>query len=250
MGNSYFAFKQFTIQQDKSAMKVTTDACLFGAWVAAKAKDANTEINNLLDIGAGTGLLSLMLAQELVPLNGKVEIDAVELDKDAAEQTKENMAASGWNDNLFVMPGDAKYMAYTFAKEYDVIVSNPPFYEAELESGNLQINQARHSAGLLLNELLTIIKDLLQPNGRFYLLLPFKRYEEILQLVREFDLSITNLVLVRQSTKHGYFRVMLGGRKGISKNADPLEEEISIWNDKQQYTPEFVGLLKEYYLYL
>lgn len=250
MGSSYFAFKRFTIQQDKSAMKVTTDACLFGAWVAGKARHANKAINNVLDIGTGTGLLSLMLAQELVPLNSKVEIDAVELDKDAAEQAKNNMAASGWIDNLFVMPGDAKYMAYTFAKEYDVIVSNPPFYEAELESGNLRINQARHSAGLLLIELLTIIKDLLQADGRFYLLLPFKRYEEIIALIHESDLSITNLVLVRQSTKHGYFRVMLEGRKGTGGDADPLEEEISIWDAKQQYTPEFVGLLKEYYLHL
>jgi tRNA1Val (adenine37-N6)-methyltransferase len=250
MPNSFFAFKQFSIHQDRSAMKVTTDACLFGAWVANKTKNTSEEINDVLDIGTGTGLLSLMLAQVLVPKNNQISIDAVELDKDAAEQAKENMAASPWHKQLFVMPGDAKYMAYTFAKDYDVIISNPPFYETELESGNLQINQARHSAGLLLTELFTIIRDLLQPEGRFYLLLPYKRYEEVIELLREYDLTVSNLLLVKQSTKHGYFRMMLAGRKGTGGKGDPLTEEIAIWNDNQQYTPEFVALLKEFYLYL
>jgi tRNA1Val (adenine37-N6)-methyltransferase len=142
MANSFFQFKQFIIHQDRCAMKVTTDACLFGAWVAKEVGGQKSEVETILDIGTGTGLLSLMLAQKT-----NATIDSVEIDEAAAEQAQENANASLWKDRIFVMPGDAKDMAYTFCKNFDIIISNPPFYENELTSSDHQKNLAHHHRG-------------------------------------------------------------------------------------------------------
>eukprot|EP01136_Pigoraptor_vietnamica_P012822 Opistho-1_new@53158 len=117
MSNHYFQFKQFTIHQDKCAMKVSTDACIQGAWTPI----AN-DVVHVLDIGTGTGLLSLMLAQR----NSNIHIDAIELDADAARQAQENISASPWADRVDVMQGDVT--AYQFAKQYDMVICNPPFF--------------------------------------------------------------------------------------------------------------------------
>src|SRR5258707_322585 len=104
MSNSYFQFKKFIIHQDKCAMKVTTDACLFGAWVATKIKKEKAGSKNLLDIGTGTGLLSLMIAQEDIQLS----VDAIEIDTDAYVQAKENISASGWQSRIIIFNSDAR----------------------------------------------------------------------------------------------------------------------------------------------
>src|SRR6185369_1848613 len=121
MSNSYFQFKQFTIHQDRCAMKVTTDACLFGAWVAEKVKSQKSKIKNLLDIGTGTGLLSLMYSQK----NSNCTIDAIEINEEAYEQAKENVAASPFAEQVHVMKGDVR--TFLLDKKYDLIISNPPF---------------------------------------------------------------------------------------------------------------------------
>jgi tRNA1Val (adenine37-N6)-methyltransferase len=245
MANSWFQFKQFTIHQDHCAMKVTTDACLFGAWVAGQLapdsyRDGSKQpaVMHILDIGTGTGLLSLMIAQQC-----STTIDAIEIDAAAAEQAKANMDASPWKERLCVIQGDAKEILATSTKQYDVIISNPPFYENELQSGNEQKNTAHHSTELSLDDLVSMI------DTDFYLLLPYKRYKEIDRLFNQTDLFITQKVLVRQSVNHDYFRIMLCGQKGES-NSPVIENEISIKDDKDQYTAEFINLLKDYYLYL
>jgi len=243
MSTSYFQFKQFTIHQDRCAMKVTTDACLFGAWAAGIVRSHGLGVKNILDIGTGTGLLSLMLAQQC-----NASIDTIEVDKDTFEQAGENIAASLWADRIKVFQGDAR--AFRFPVQYDIIISNPPFYEKELMPDNTKKNLAHHNKGLFLSELLVIIKKNLQPDGSFYLLMPYKRKEEIRKLFIETDLSIQQLTFLRQSADHNYFRIMLAGKLKTEKQAETMIDEISIKDKEGQYTPFFVKLLKDYYLYL
>ena len=224
-------------------MKVTTDACLFGAWVAEEVKSQKSKVKSGLDIGTGTGLLALMLTQK----NPVMKIDAIEIDRDAAEQAKINVGSSPWKEQINIAQGDIK--RFSFEKEFDLIISNPPFYENEIRSATDSKNVAHHSENITLKELLAIIKDNLGKSGSFFLLLPYKRNEEIKKLLKAHELNISKILFVRQSVKHDYFRIFIKG----SLNAEEKEtefDELSIWDDKQQYTNEFVNLLKDYYLHL
>jgi len=242
MANNYFQFKQFTIQQDKCAMKVTTDACLFGSHLPISSEEGG--VGNVLDIGTGTGLLALMYAQR----NPLAEIDAIEIDKEAAGQAGENVAASPWPARINVIHADAR--EFDYPKKYDVIISNPPFYENELKGDDKKKNLAHHNEGLLLPELLNIIKKNLAPGGSFYLLLPYKRNEEIKKLLMEHELAVRQITFVRQSVMHDYFRMMIDGKPEAGKPAETKIDDISIKDENDRYTPEFTVLLQEYYLYL
>ena len=224
-------------------MKVTTDACLFGAWAAEKIANQKPAAEEMLDIGTGTGLLILMLAQKT-----NASIDGIEIDRDAFEQAKENFASSPLSSRINIIHQDVK--AFSFKKKYDIIISNPPFYENELKSGNAKKNIALHNEGLLLTELLDIIKQNLRPDGRFYLLLPYKRINDMEKIFGQQQLAINHKVFVRQSINHDYFRIIVAGTFQQENQIELLTSEISIWNEKQQYTEEFIELLKDYYLYL
>jgi tRNA1Val (adenine37-N6)-methyltransferase len=129
-------------------------------------------------------------------------------------------------------------------------MSNPPFYEKEIRSDDQRTNIAHHQSGLLLEELFTIIKQNLSTSGVFYLLLPFKRNEEIKEILFRQNLFVSKLVFVKQSSQHSYFRLMIAGKLNQEGQAEIFIEEISIWNDQQEYTNGFKELLKEYYLNL
>ncbi len=248
MANSYFCFKQFTIYQDRCAMKVTTDGCLFGAWAAGEVRETKSresgEASRLLDIGTGTGLLALMIAQS----NPGLQIDAIEMDEAAAKQAAENTANSPWGRNISILQADAKKA--TYAHKYDYIISNPPFYENELKGHNRKKNMAHHNEGLLLPELLTIIKNNLKPEGSFYLLLPFKRNDEIRNLLLEHEFDISKILLVKQSIKHDFFRIMLSGKLQPDETTETVFDEIAIRDEREKYTDEFTRLLGGYYLKL
>ena len=149
-------------------MKVTTDGCLFGAWCAEEIQNTKVKSQNALDIGSGTGLLSLLMAQK-----NAIKIDAIELVKEAAEQATENVASSPWKENINVIQADI--LEWNTANKYDVIISNPPFYESELRSGKTTKNIAHHDEGLKLDDLFRFIKHHLTNDGIFFLLLPAKR---------------------------------------------------------------------------
>jgi tRNA1Val (adenine37-N6)-methyltransferase len=220
-------------------MKVTTDACLFGAWASEKIKSQKSKFKKILDIGTGTGLLTLMLAQTV-----NASIDAIEIEQNAFEQAKENIAASLWKDRINIFHADAG--EFIFPSQYDIISSNPPFYQNELKSDNAKKNIAQHG-GLTLKHLLGIIKKNLSDDGQFYLLLPYKRNEEIEKLIHSKGLSIIQKTLVRQSVNHDFFRIMIAG--GHAKNnTEMMMEELAIRNEKAQYTSGFIALLKDYYL--
>jgi tRNA1Val (adenine37-N6)-methyltransferase len=225
-------------------MKVTTDACLFGAWVAEEVRSQGGEVRNILDVGAGTGLLSLMLAQK----NPGAVVDAIEIDQAAAKQAEENIKASPWKECITVINADAR--SFSFSKKYYAIISNPPFYEKEIKSAAEKKNIAHHSEQFSFKELLTIIKDNITGNGVFFLLFPYKRNEEIKKLFRDYQLHISKILFVRQSVKHDFFRIMIMGKLNGNPEEETEIDEISIWNESEKYTPEFISLLKDYYLYL
>ena len=165
-------------------MKVTTDACLFGAWAAREILGWQSVITpqepgkrNMLDIGTGTGLLTLMIAQK----NPHLIIDSFEIDENAYVQAKENILASSFKNKFYIRHTDI--LKEPSLREYDIVISNPPFYENELKSGNKLKNIAHHDEGLPLEELLPVIKNCLHSTSKFYLLLPFKRKKEIEMLL-------------------------------------------------------------------
>jgi tRNA1Val (adenine37-N6)-methyltransferase len=224
-------------------MKVTTDACLFGGWVAEEVKSQKVKVKRLLDIGTGTGLLSLMIAQK----NPEAGVLAIEIDEDAKTQAKENVDSSPWKERIDTIGADVK--DYTFPEEFDIVVSNPPFYEKEIRSETGNKNVAHHGENLTLEELLSVIKNNLKTDGSFFLLLPYKRNQEIKKLLKDHELSISKLLFIRQSVSHDYFRIFLKGNLRI-KEKETEFDEMSIWDEEQQYTPGFVRLLKDYYLHL
>lgn len=247
MGNSYFKFKQFTVHQQGSAMKVCTDACIQGAFTALHAGSAA----RVLDIGAGTGLLSLMLAQQMAAdvndgadpaKQAPVQIDAIELNAAAAMQARENFAASPWKDRLQLIEADIRH--YHPPTQYPFIITNPPFFENDLKSPDHQRNAAMHAVSLDYEALLEAIRRLLTPDGRFSVLLPYEGFQRFRKLASDFVLQ--ELLEVRQTPAHGYFRAV-----GIfGKSGELHREELTIYDDQRQYTPAFIQLLKPYYLYL
>ena len=164
--NTFFQFKKFIIHQDKCAMKVCTDACLFGAYVANKLEADNFNLNKILDIGAGTGLLSLMLAQKCYE-----KIDAIELDENAFLQARKNIENSPFRNQIEILNVDI--LTFSANEKYDLIICNPPFFENQLKSDTAERNAAMHATTLSLLQLVQVIKSNLTLAGKAYLLLPY-----------------------------------------------------------------------------
>jgi tRNA1Val (adenine37-N6)-methyltransferase len=236
MSNNYFAFKQFTVQQSDCALKVCTDACLFGAWASHQL--INNPPTSILDIGTGTGLLSLQLAQKIP----SAVIDAVELDPAAAAQAAQNAAATTFN--IQVHNADIKNYG---GKKYQHIISNPPFFENDLKSEHALKNQAMHSTTLTLQNLFTCVDDLLEPLGSFSLLLPFARANEVEGLAQAHGFNLTHKAVVQQTPNHTPFRVMyIFGKAAIME----ASETSIVIKENDQYTTTFISYLKDYYLFL
>ena len=241
MPNSYFQFRQFMIRQELSAMKVTTDASLFGAWVTDRLKLVNPGAGRMLDIGTGTGLLSLMVAQGL-----KVEIDAVEIDADTATEATTNIEGSTFRERISVRHGAIQQFEPGYL--FDVIICNPPFYEKEWISPDPGRARAHHGSDLSMTELLQVVKRLLRQEGKFYLLLPFKRREELTALFEINKVFPSVEIFISPVEGHPYSRYAI--EAGFHESGEVLHEKLVIKNRQQQYTKEFIRLLKDYYLYL
>jgi len=237
MANPYFQFKQFTIYHDQCAMKVCTDACILGAWFAEKIPS----YSQVLDIGSGSGLLMMMLAQK-----SKADVHGIEIDLPSFKQLKENINHSKWKDKLKAFPGDAR--TFSFPGQYDFIISNPPFFENDLESDEENLNVAKHSKSLTLEELVKVIDRNLTKNGSFGVLLPFHRLDYFEQICNDAGFSLSEKLLVKQSPKHNYFRAILHFKRKADKFTP--QHELVIQDEGTNYTTEFKELLRDYYLYL
>jgi len=219
-------------------MKVCTDSCLFGAYVASKNIPATT----ILDIGTGTGLLSLILAQKT-----SAAIDAIELDKDAAEQATENINNSPWKDRIKVTNTSIQEYSKSTQKKYNLIISNPPFYENSLKSPEAARNTAIHAGTLSLIELADSISLLLDKKGTVVLLLPPYESSLFKNLMEAKGLYLNELVTIKDNPEGKAIREIsfyLYTAKQVTTS------EIIIKDQNNNYSPEFVSLLKDYYLYL
>lgn len=237
MANNYFQFKQFTVFQDKCDMKVCTDACLFGALTANR----QLPIANCLDIGTGTGLLSLMFAQK----NPDAVIDAVEINESASEQAMENFSASPWAGRLNIFNSDI--LSFKSEKKYDCVISNPPFFEDDLRSPDPGMNMAKHDATLSFTDLLNITETFLTKEGVFAVMLPYHRVNYFIKEAAKHCLYLTRQVLAKQTEKNDLFRGILFFSR---EKAQSINSEIIIKNKEGNYSIDFVSALKDYYLYL
>jgi tRNA1Val (adenine37-N6)-methyltransferase len=236
MANSYFRFKQFTIHQENCAMKVTTDACLFGAWANTKIQS----VENLLDIGAGTGLLSLMLSQ-----NRSIKIDAIEIETSCHGQLCQNIQDSPFSSTINAIKGDIK--DWETDTRYQVVISNPPFYEKQLRSDQAGVNLARHTDGLTLDALFFHAKRLMSSQGFLYVLMPYYRKAECMDMASQFQLFPVSVADVKQSPFHDPFRVMIQFSTSLGNSET---ETIIIKKNASEYSDAFKLLLEQYYLNL
>ena len=225
-------------------MKVCTDACLFGAYVASKNIPANT----ILDIGTGTGLLSLMLAQKIT-----ASIDAIELDKDAAEQATENVNNSPWKERITIKNSSIQEHSRITQKKYDLIICNPPFYENSLKSPDTAHNKAIHAETLSLTELADAIINLLNKQGVAALLLPPYESSLFKNLAEAKGLYLNEVITIKDNAEDKVIREMsfysLAIHSVHAVNHPSYQQEIII-KDNNNYSPKFTSLLKDYYLYL
>lgn len=231
-----FQFKQFVIHQDKCAMKVGTDGVLLGAWTTL-----NHSPNSILDIGAGTGLIAMQLAQRS---NAEL-IDAIELDDDAYEQCVANFEASPWGDRLFCYHAGFDEFVEEMDEQYDLIVSNPPFYTEEVGSGDISRDKARQNNSLPFDELLEGISGLLHKNGIFSVIIPFKEESEFLRLAEIHGLFPKRITRVKGNSTVDFKRSLMefGFEKG-----DVLEAELTIETARHEYTEEYMELTRPFYL--
>ena len=238
MPNTWFQFKEFKIEQEKCDMKVCTDSCVFGVWIANKIEKKVIEPATILDIGSGTGLLTLMIAQK-----SSAQIDAVEINGEAFFQNSENFKASKYSGRLQAFNADVK--DWNNHKKYDLIISNPPFFENDLQSNNQNKNISKHDDGLTLKSLLHSIKSLLKTDGCFSVLLPFHRLSYFKDLVDENGFYLKEELLVRQTPKHSHFRgILFCG----TKKEHVISNELAIKDEFGNYTEAFSLLLRDYYL--
>jgi tRNA1Val (adenine37-N6)-methyltransferase len=238
MANTYFQFKQFIIHQDQCAMKVSTDSCLFGAWLSKEIIPSLSNIHHVLDIGAGTGLLMLMQAQEHM-----IAIDGIELDNSAYQQALSNIELSHWKDRLQLFKGDV--ISFEFGYRYDLIISNPPFYENNLKPLSHSKASAMHDATLNLGLLLGVIEKNINHEGYFALLIPFYRFEEMKDLFLSKDFYLHKVSHVRHQEGHKFIRSMVLLSR---KPAEATIQYITIKEKDGAYTNAFKELLYNYYL--
>lgn len=232
-----FSFKQFTVDQDRCAMKIGTDGVLLGAWTPLENNP-----NSILDIGTGTGLIALMLAQR----SAADQIDALEIDENAYEQAVDNFEKSPWNDRLFCFHAGLDEFVEEPEDEYDLIVSNPPFYTEDYYTNNEQRDLARFADAMPFEELVEAAAMFLSEKGIFSVIIPFKEEAQFLALAQECELYPFKITRVKGTPVTEIKRSLLA----FSRNefTELLVDELVIETARHQYTAEYIALTKDFYL--
>lgn len=232
-----FKFKQFAVNQDRCAMKIGTDAVLLGAWCPI---DNNPK--SILDVGAGTGILALMLAQR----TNADQIDALEIDEEAYEQCVENFENSPWADKLFCYHAALDEFVDDPEDEYDLIISNPPFYSEDFKTADEQRDLARFQDAMPFEDLIEAADLLLSENGTFAVVIPYKEEERFIDLCAEYELYPVKATRVKGSHKTPIIRSLLAFRRYELSvlTANELVVEIN----RHEYTDDYINLTQDFYL--
>ena len=234
--NKSFQFKQFRIIQERSAMKVGMDGVLVGAWA-----DPSTA-ERILDIGTGTGLIALMMAQK----SNLAQIDAIEVDPEAFNEAVLNCQQSSWNNRIKLELCSFQEFLERTNQEYDLIVSNPPFFSNGLKAPLENRAQARHSDSLPLDVLISGATGILNENGRISVVLPIESLQEIENLVQLNGLFISRLCRIKPNPIKPAFRILI---ELTNSECAIQESELMIEFEKHHdYTPEYKELTKDFYL--
>ena len=232
MPNPYFSFKKFTVYHDKCAMKVGTDGVLLGAWT-----NVNTS-QKILDIGTGSGLVALMLAQRC-----EASITAIDIDSEAVEQTKINIEASNWKDRMEVFHTDLCNFSPQY--QFDTIVSNPPYFVDSLKCDDTQRNTARHNDTLTSEQLFGNVSQMLCQEGEFSLIIPFEQTDSAISIAEKYELYPTRHTRIITRPGLPPKRSLLAFKKHPEKY---MPQDLVIELERHVYSAEYIALTKEFYL--
>jgi len=235
MGNNYFRFKRFTIYQDKCAMKVGTDGVLLGAWSNCSSS------KNVLDIGTGTGLVALMIAQRSMS-----KIDAIEIEKNAVSQATINIVKSPWKDRISIEHTFFQDFYSKSLKKYDLIVSNPPYFTNSSINPDIAKTFARHNQCLKFSELIEGTSKLLSKNGKFNVIIPADQSVLFTQIAKQHKLYLSRVLNVRPTANKPVKRVIFELSHVIT--TPKISELIIELDQRHHYSADYIDLTKDYYL--
>lgn len=237
MPNDVFEFKKFKIRQDKCAMKVGTDAVLLGAWVVPNGS------TKILDIGTGTGVIALMVAQK-----SKAEITAIDIDLQSTEQAQINVSESDYREQIKVVHTSFQDLANTTNQKFDLIVTNPPYFIDSFKNPSDRSTIARHTDSLSFEDLLTGVKKVLSDKGKFCLILPKNEAVLFRKMAESKGLYLSKLLRIRtRAEKDSEKRHLM---QFEFKESEFSESTLVIEADSHRnYTQDYKDFTKEYYLH-
>ncbi len=237
MAKDYFKFKQFTVYQEKAGLRVCTDSCILGAWASPRS------FSDILDIGSGTGLLSLMLAQRT-----DCSITAIELDDSSYKQAQRNIECSPWASQICLLHTSLQdFMRASKGSVYDFVICNPPFFGNHLTAKNAQKKMALHNENLSMPDLLEAVQHLLRVSGVFLVMYPAYEASCFAALAAEYGLFCWQRLQVYHSPQHSkVFRTIQVFQKEAAKE---IQEDVLFIKDQDGvYHPDFEHLLRAYYI--
>ncbi len=231
--NNYFKFKKFTVVQEHSAMKVGIDSVLLGAWTGIQ------ETQTILDVGTGTGLLALMLAQR-----SNAKITAVEIDESACREALTNIENSPWPNQIKVLHTTFQEFEQSTNQRFDCIVSNPPYFENSSKPEDLNRKNARHNDGLPFTGLIEGSLKLLNINGHLSVILPVKMAEKFIETAACLGLFLNRTTWIKHNPEKPFHRRLLE----FSRNITATDESILVIESQREYTDDYKNLTREFYL--